>query len=75
MNKFSFDDLKNKVCVITGGGGVIGNSLSMALGAAGIKLAVVDLVKEAADKTADEVKTKFNTDAISSLAPLGRCRI
>lgn len=62
--KYSFDDLQGKVCVITGGGGVIGTALAQGLADAGMKLAVVDLIKEAADKTAAQVAKDFGVTAI-----------
>jgi NAD(P)-dependent dehydrogenase (short-subunit alcohol dehydrogenase family) len=40
-----FEDLKNKVCVLTGGCGVFGSAFSIALLNAGIKLAILDYKK------------------------------
>ena len=56
MKKYSFDDLKDKVCVLTGGGGVIGAVLAKALSSNGVKLAILDIKKEFAEKVADDVK-------------------
>ena len=39
--KYSFDDLKGRVCVITGGFGVLGNALTRGLAAAGVNIAVI----------------------------------
>lgn len=64
MTKISLDDLNNKVCVITGGGGVIGKALAMGLGSAGVKTALLDLNKEMADKVAAEVKTETGSESI-----------
>lgn len=58
MSKYNLDDLKGKVCVITGGGGVIGASLAKGLGDAGVKIAILDLKKEFADKVAEIVKAE-----------------
>lgn len=55
MKNYSFQDLKDKVCVITGGGGVIGSSLAQGLCANGVKAALLDLNAEAAEKAAGEV--------------------
>lgn len=55
MKATSFDDLKNKVCVITGGAGVIGKALALGLGKAGVKLALLDLNKSMAKQVAKEV--------------------
>ncbi len=64
MNQFSFDNLKDKVCVITGGGGVIGNAIAKCLSAVGVKIAVIDLLKDAADKTAKTLFDETGTQAI-----------
>ena len=40
MKKISFDDLSGKVCVITGGAGVIGVSIVKALASVGTKVAI-----------------------------------
>ena len=64
MQKYSFDDLNGKVCVLTGGGGVIGAVLAKGLAEVGVKLAILDIKKEFADKIADEVIKGFGTEAI-----------
>lgn len=64
MTKLSFDDLKGKVCVITGGGGVIGKSLAIGLGSAGVKTALLDLNKQMADKVAGEVREATGSESI-----------
>lgn len=48
-------DLKDKVAVITGGGGVLCGTFAKAVAACGAKVAVLDLRKEAADKVANEI--------------------
>ena len=48
-------DLKDKVCVVTGGGGVLCSTFAMAVAKCGAKVAILDLRKEAADKVADEI--------------------
>jgi NAD(P)-dependent dehydrogenase (short-subunit alcohol dehydrogenase family) len=62
--KYSFDDLKDKVCVLTGGAGVIGASMARGLASVGIKTAIVDLNKEAAEKLAAEVQNEFKVTTI-----------
>ncbi len=37
MHKYSFDDLNGKVCVLTGGGGVIGAVFAKGLASVGAK--------------------------------------
>lgn len=54
MKPLSFNDLKGKVCVITGGAGVLGSSLVRAMAMAGMKVAIADINKADAIKTAEE---------------------
>jgi len=49
-------DLKGKVAVVTGGGGVICGTFSKALAQCGAKVAVLDRRQESADKIANEIK-------------------
>lgn len=49
-------DLKGKVAVVTGGGGVLCSAFAKALAQNGAKVAVLDLKEEMADKTAEEIK-------------------
>ena len=64
MKKISFDDLNGKVCVITGGAGVIGISIVKALASVGIKVAIVDLNEELATKVAMEISEEFDAIVI-----------
>ncbi len=64
MKNPGFDDLRGKVCVVTGGGGVIGRALAEGLAAAGLKLAIVDLVESAAFDVADGIRSAFGSEAI-----------
>jgi NAD(P)-dependent dehydrogenase (short-subunit alcohol dehydrogenase family) len=68
MKKLSFDDLKDKVCVLTGGGGAIGSSLALSLGHAGIKMAVLDLNGARAAEVAAEVQKETGTPALGLTA-------
>ncbi len=47
--------LSGKVAVVTGGGGVLCGVMSRALGRLGVKMAVLDIVEEAAQKVADGI--------------------
>ena len=47
--------LSGKVAVVTGGGGALCGAMSRALGRVGVKVAVLDLILEAAQKVVDEV--------------------
>lgn len=64
----SFEDLKGKVCAITGGGGVIGTSFAMGLAEAGVKVAILDFKKENSDAVAAMVNEKYPGHAISVFA-------
>jgi NAD(P)-dependent dehydrogenase (short-subunit alcohol dehydrogenase family) len=48
-------DLSGKVAVITGGGGVLLGTVSRALGRAGVKVAILDLIPKAARKVEHEI--------------------
>jgi len=58
MNKFDFSHLEGKVCVITGGAGVIGRSICEALAAAGIKTAILDIDLSAATALANDLSSR-----------------
>lgn len=64
MVNYNFNDLKDKVCVITGGAGVLGSAMTHALGAAGVKVAILDLREEVAVKLAEELSEKYGTDNV-----------
>lgn len=64
MKSLSFEDLKDKVCVITGGAGVLGTTMVKALAAAGVKVAIADINKEVADKIAGEISSEFGSTVI-----------
>lgn len=51
-------DLKDKVVVVTGAGGVICSHLAKAIAQCGAKVAILDLKIEAAQKVADEIKAE-----------------
>lgn len=68
MQTTNFEHLKNKTCVITGGGGVLGASMAEALAAVGMKIVIVDLNLEAAQKVADSVAQKYNIQALGIAA-------
>lgn len=64
MKKISFDDLNGKVCVITGGAGVIGISIVRALASVGTKVAIVDINETLAQEVAAEIAKEFGTEII-----------
>ena len=49
-------DLKGQVAVVTGGGGVLGGSISKSLVKNGIKVVILDIFQEALDKRVEELK-------------------
>jgi NAD(P)-dependent dehydrogenase (short-subunit alcohol dehydrogenase family) len=59
MNKANFDSLKGKNCVITGGTGVLGNSINEFLAGAGINLAILGLEETEAQLQADGLAKKI----------------
>lgn len=57
--KYEIPGVKNKVCVITGGAGVIGTSLGSGLAEAGAKVAIVDFNLERANEVANLINEKL----------------
>ncbi|MDX8339379.1 SDR family oxidoreductase [Draconibacterium sp. IB214405] len=49
-------DLKGKVAVVTGGGGVLGGSIARSLVEAGVKVAILDIREENVNNRVDELK-------------------
>ncbi len=68
MQTTGFEDLKNRVCVITGGAGVLGTSMAEALCAAGVKTAVIDLNIEAATALAGRLESKYGVETLGLAA-------
>ncbi|MGC9341240.1 MAG: SDR family NAD(P)-dependent oxidoreductase, partial [Bacteroidales bacterium] len=62
MANHSFNDLKDKVCVITGGAGVIGSAMTRVLAAAGVKVVILDLREEVAEKLTAELSAEYGTE-------------
>ena len=57
-------NLKGKVCAMTGGAGVIGTALVKGLAQAGVRTAILDLAKDAADGLAAKVKQETGVETI-----------
>lgn len=66
--KYSMDDIKGKVCVITGGSGIIGKALASGLAEANAKIAIIGTKKEKADAVVQELNNKYPNSAISVIA-------
>lgn len=64
MNTVSFENLKDKTCIITGGGGVIGQALAKGIASVGIKLAILDIAEDAANKAAGSIRNESGVEAI-----------
>ncbi|MEN8117054.1 MAG: SDR family oxidoreductase [Bacteroidota bacterium] len=64
MKALSFNDLKGKVCVITGGAGVLGTAMVKAIASVGTKIAIADINKEVADKVAAEIAAESGAEVI-----------
>jgi NAD(P)-dependent dehydrogenase (short-subunit alcohol dehydrogenase family) len=62
MKEMSFKELKDKVCVITGGGGVLGNSIARGLASVGVKTVILDINEEAAKKAASEISSEYGVN-------------
>lgn len=62
--EYSFENMKDRVCVITGGGGVIGSSLAKGLASTGIRTAILDINEDAANKVANKIKNELGADSI-----------
>jgi len=68
MKPISFNDLKGKVCVITGGAGVLGSAMVKAMASVGMKIAIADINKEVADKVAAEIAAESGSEVIGVAA-------
>jgi NAD(P)-dependent dehydrogenase (short-subunit alcohol dehydrogenase family) len=64
MNPISFNDLRGKVCVITGGAGVIGTAMVKAMASVGVKIAIADINKEVAERVAAEISKEYSAEVI-----------
>lgn len=56
MKRINFDDLKDQVCVLTGGAGVIGSAIAKGLASVGVKTAILDINEEMAMKVAADIE-------------------
>lgn len=63
----SFDDIKDKVIVITGGCGVIGGVFTKALMLADAKVVILDYKKERCEKFADSLQAETNKKVFCSI--------
>ncbi|MFZ5940524.1 MAG: SDR family oxidoreductase [Bacteroidota bacterium] len=68
MNQLNFEDLKGKICVITGGAGVIGTSIASGLAKAGVITVILDINAEAATSVAESIAGETGTKAYGFMA-------
>ena len=59
-----FSELKDKICIITGGGGVIGSSIARGLAMAGMKTVILDIDEALARKTAVQIQQETGEPAV-----------
>jgi NAD(P)-dependent dehydrogenase (short-subunit alcohol dehydrogenase family) len=64
MKPMSFEDLNGKVCVITGGAGVLGSAIVKAMASVGMKIAIADINKEVASQVAAEIAAEYGSVVI-----------
>lgn len=68
MANNSFSDLKDKVCVITGGAGVIGTAICEVLAATGIKTVILDIREDVATELANKLTKDYGTECLGLAA-------
>ena len=64
MTVSTFEDLAGKICVITGGTGVIGRSLAEGLASCKVRTVILGRRKTAADTIAQEISQKYAVESI-----------
>lgn len=64
MPPLSFSDLRGRTCAITGGAGILGASIVRGLAQAGMRVAILDIVKSAADDLAAKVRQETGATVI-----------
>jgi len=63
-NYRGFPGLQGKTCIITGGAGVLGSAICDGLASGGIRLAVLDLNRQAAENLARQIEASHQTPCI-----------
>ena len=64
MENKVFGEFKDKVCVITGGAGVIGSSIVMGLSRTGMKTVILDINSELAGKVASGIQAETGAEVL-----------
>jgi NAD(P)-dependent dehydrogenase (short-subunit alcohol dehydrogenase family) len=65
MNTLNFTNLRNKVCIITGGAGILGSSIVEALSLSGIKTVIADINVGAAQEIASRIEKRSQTKCMA----------
>ncbi|MDZ4203756.1 MAG: SDR family oxidoreductase [Bacteroidales bacterium] len=68
MEKYNFEHLRNKNCVVTGGAGILGTAMTEALAQAGLNLAILDLNQDAACELVEKLASEYKIKAIGVAA-------
>lgn len=64
MDNQAFSELKDRVCVVTGGAGVIGSAIVRGLAGAGMKSVILDINGELADKVSSRIKAETGAEVL-----------
>jgi len=64
----NYEDLKDKTCLITGGGGVLGTAIAKGCAAAGMHIIILDKNAEMADKLSSELDKEFHVKSLGLAA-------
>jgi NAD(P)-dependent dehydrogenase (short-subunit alcohol dehydrogenase family) len=68
MENMANKSLKGQICVITGGGGVLGTSMARALASSGVITVILDINEEAAKKVASEITSDYAVKSYGFMA-------
>ncbi|MEZ5070902.1 MAG: SDR family NAD(P)-dependent oxidoreductase [Bacteroidales bacterium] len=63
MKKSAYRDLTGKICVITGGAGVLGSSMARGLASAGVIPVLLDIREDVAREAAEEIRDEHGGQA------------
>jgi NAD(P)-dependent dehydrogenase (short-subunit alcohol dehydrogenase family) len=64
MAEITFSDLKDKICVVTGGAGVLGGAICQALASVGVKVVIIDLNSDAARDAATRLTNTYGVSCL-----------
>jgi NAD(P)-dependent dehydrogenase (short-subunit alcohol dehydrogenase family) len=64
MTTLDFSDLRDKICVVTGGAGILGGSICSALASVGVKVAIIDINLKAAEEAANSLSKNYGVDSL-----------